>query len=150
LAVLGLNNLFAGDSSPTIRVNQERLKNPRLLGAGIMDPDGLRAPGSNENALGMAGLRDQSFNFYNLKSATLGGAFNTLYAEIGAETRGVTTEYDFAAQVLSTLNDRQDTLAGVSIDEELADVLRFQYMYQAAAKMITTVDEMMQAVLAMK
>jgi flagellar hook-associated protein 1 FlgK len=115
-----------------------------------VDPDGLRAPGSNENALGMAGLKDQSFSFYNLSSATLGGAFNTLYSELGAESRSVTTEYDFTAGVLSELNDRQDRLAGVNIDEELADVLRFQYMYQAAAKMITTVDEMMQTILAMK
>ncbi|MDR2725484.1 MAG: flagellar hook-associated protein FlgK [Candidatus Adiutrix sp.] len=53
LAVLGLNNLFAGTSSSTIAVNQEVLRNPRLLGAGAVDPDGFRAPGSNENALAM-------------------------------------------------------------------------------------------------
>jgi len=150
LAVLGLNNIFTGDSSSNIAVNQEILRNPSLLGAGIADPDGLRAPGSNENALAMAGLKDQTFSFYNLSSATLGGAFNTLYSELGAESRSVTTEYDFTAGVLSELNDRQDRLAGVNIDEELADILRFQYMYQAAAKMITTVDEMMQTILAMK
>ena len=150
LAVLGLNNILSGDSSSTIAVNQEMLRNPRLLGAGALDPDGLRAPGSNENALAMAGLKDQSFTFYNISSSTLGGAFNTLYAELGAESRSVTSEYDFAYGVLSELQDRQDRLAGVNIDEELADVLRFQYMYQAAAKMITTVDEMMQTVLAMK
>ena len=150
LAVLGLNNLFTGDSSSTIAVNRDIVRNPRLLGAGVIDPDGIRAPGSNENGLAMAGLKDQSFSFYNLSSATLGGAFNTLYAELGAESRSVTSEYDFTLGVLSALQDRQDTLAGVNIDEELADVLRFQYMYQAAAKMITTVDEMMQTILAMK
>ena len=150
LAVLGLNNLFSGDSSSNIAVNQEMLRNPRLLGAGILDPDGLRAPGSNENALALADLKYQSFSFYNLSSATLGGAFNTLYSEIGAENRSVSSEYDFTYGVLSELMDSQDRLAGVNIDEELADVLRFQYMYQASAKMITTVDEMMQTILAMK
>jgi len=62
----------------------------------------------------------------------------------------VTTEYDFNYGVMSELQDRQDRLAGVNIDEELADVLRFQYMYQASAKMISTVDEMLQTILAMK
>ena len=150
LAVLGLNNLFVGDSSSNITVNQEILRNPRLLGAGVLDPDGYLAPGSNENALAMAGLKYQTFSFYNLSSSTLGGAFNTLYSEIGAGSRSVTTEYDFTVGVFSELMDRQDRLAGVNIDEELADVLRFQYMYQASAKIITAIDEMMQTILAMK
>jgi flagellar hook-associated protein FlgK len=150
LAVLGINNIFTGDSSSTIALNPEIARNPRLLGAGVLDSDGLRAPGSNENALGLADLKDQAFSFYNISSSTLGGAFNSLYADLGATSRGITSEYDFAEGVLNDLTSRQDTLAGVNLDEELADVLRFQYMYQAAAKMVTTIDEMMQTILAMK
>ncbi len=90
------------------------------------------------------------FEFYGVTSATLGTAFNTFYSGIGATNRVITTDHDFTAGTLTELNNRQDTLAGVNLDEELADVLRYQYMYQASAKMITTIDEMLSTLLAMR
>lgn len=150
LAVLGINNIFTGDSSSNIGVNQSILDNPRLIGAGRIDSDGTRAPADNANALDMSDLKDQRFSFYRLSDATLGTAFNTFYADIGSTNRSITTEHDFLYGVLNEMYDKQDALAGVNLDEELADVLRFQYMYQASAKMVSTIDEMMSTLLAMR
>lgn len=150
LAVLGINNIFTGDSSSNIAVNQLILENPRLLGAGRIDSDGTMAPAGNENALDMSDLKDQRFSYYRLSDATLGTAFNTFYADIGSTNRSITTEHDFLYGVLNEMYDKQDALAGVNLDEELADVLRFQYMYQASAKMVSTIDEMMSTLLAIR
>ena len=150
LAVLGLNNIFTGDSSATIGVNQDIAKNPRLLASGRITSDGVITAGDNANALDMADLKDQRYSFYNLSSATLGTAFNTFYADIGSTNRTITTEHDFVATVLDEMYNKQDALAGVNLDEELADILRFQYMYQASAKMISTIDSMMETLLAMR
>ncbi len=153
LAVLGINNIFTGESSADVGVNQLLIDNPRLLAAGRINSDGVRtsaAAGDNSNALDMADLKDQRFSFYKLSSATLGTAFNTFYADIGSTNRNITTQQDFLAGVLNEMQNQQDTLAGVNLDEELADVLRYQYMYQASAKMISTIDEMMNTLLAMK
>jgi flagellar hook-associated protein 1 FlgK len=98
----------------------------------------------------MADLKDQRFDFYKLTSATLGTAFNTFYADIGSTNRNITTEHDFVYGILEEMNNKQDALAGVNLDEELADILRFQYMYQASAKMISTIDEMMDTLLAIR
>ncbi|UQZ88629.1 flagellar hook-associated protein FlgK [Deltaproteobacteria bacterium Smac51] len=151
LAVLGINNLFTGDSSSNIGVNQQLVENPNLLGAGKISSDGARAKdGDNTNALDMSDLKDKRFEFYGVSSATLGTAFNTFYSGIGATNRTITTNHDFTYGVLTELNDRQDALAGVNLDEELSDVLRYQYMYQASAKMITTIDEMLSTLLAIR
>ncbi len=150
LAVLGLNNIFTGDAASNIGVNQSLIDNPSLLAAGRIADDGRFTEGDNTNALDMADLKDQRFSFYNLPEATLDTAFNTLYSDIGATNNSITSGYDYALSTLETLNTRLDTLAGVNLDEELADVLSFQYMYQASAKMITTIDEMMETLLAIR
>ncbi len=156
LAVLGINNIFTGDSSNNIGVNQQIMDNPRLLAAGIITTDGAvksdgpMTAGSNENALNMASLKDQRFSFYHLSSATLDTAFNTFYANIGSYNRQVTNDHDFLYGVMEQLQNQQDSLAGVNLDEELADVLRYQYMYQASAKMISTIDDMMNTLLAIR
>ena len=151
LAVLGLNNIFTGDSASTIGVNQQLIDNPRLLGAGRIPDDGT-FPGeaNNDNALDLSDLKDKRFSFYKLSSGTLGTAFNTFYADIGATNRTITTEHDFVAGILDEMYSKQDALAGVNLDEELADILRYQYMYQASAKMVSTIDGMMETVLGMR
>ncbi|UQZ90939.1 flagellar hook-associated protein FlgK [Deltaproteobacteria bacterium Smac51] len=150
LAVLGLNNIFSGDSSSNIGVNQLLVDNPGLLGAGKISSDGARADGDNTNALDMADIKDQRYTFSDLSSATLSTAFNTFYSNIGAINNSITTEYEFTSGILENLNDQQDSLAGVNLDEELSDVLKYQYMYQAAAKIVTIIDEMMETLLAMR
>lgn len=150
LAVLGLNNIFTGHSGATIGVNQDLVDNPRLLASGRITSDGVITAGDNANALDMADLKDQRFSFYNLSSATLGTAFSTFYADIGSTNRNITTEHDFVAGVLEEMYNQQDALAGVNLDEELADILRYQYMYQASAKMISTIDSMMETLLAIR
>ncbi|MDR2947439.1 MAG: hypothetical protein LBV79_11940, partial [Candidatus Adiutrix sp.] len=139
-----------GDSSANVGVNQDIIDNPRLLASGRIDSDGVREPGDKANALDMADLKDQRYSFYNLSTATLGTAFTTFYADIGSTNRNITTEHDFVATVLDEMYSKQDSLAGVNLDEELSDVLRYQYMYQASAKMVSTIDTMMETLLAMR
>jgi len=121
-----------------------------MMASGRITSDGEITAGSNENALDMGDLKDKRFSFYNLSSATLGTVFNTFYADIGSANRTITTEHDFVATVLEEMYNKQDSLAGVNLDEELADILRYQYMYQASAKMISTIDGMMETLLAMR
>jgi flagellar hook-associated protein FlgK len=150
LAVLGLNNILTGNNGSNVGVNQLLIDNRSYINAGHIDSNGLMAEGDNTNALNMSDSRDKRFSFYHLASATLGTAFNTIYSNIGASTQSATVTYEFTQGVYSQLENRLDSIAGVNLDEELADILRFQYMYHASAKMISTIDTMMETLLAMK
>ncbi|MEA1921917.1 MAG: flagellar basal body rod C-terminal domain-containing protein, partial [Pseudomonadota bacterium] len=46
--------------------------------------------------------------------------------------------------VLEQLNIREESVSGVSIDEEMTNLIKFQHAYQATARMVTTIDELMQ------
>jgi flagellar hook-associated protein FlgK len=150
LAVLGINTLFTGSSGNDVAVNQTVIDNRDLINAGKIDSNGVRATGDNTNALDMTDVKDKRFAFYHQPSATLGTMFNSIYADLGATSQGITRDYEFTEGVYTQLQNRQDSIAGVNLDEELADVLRFQYMYQASAKMISTIDSMMETLLAMR
>jgi flagellar hook-associated protein 1 FlgK len=150
LAVLGLNNILTGDSGSNVGVNQLLIDNRDYINAGHIDSNGTIAVGDNTNSLSMANLKDQRYSFYHQSSATFNSMFNSIYSNIGSKAQSATRDYDFTQGVYTSLTDRQDALAGVNLDEELADILRFQYMYQASAKMISTIDTMMETLLAMR
>ena len=52
--------------------------------------------------------------------------------------------------VSSMLESQRESVSGVSVDEEMTDLTRFQRAYQASAKLITTVDEMLEITLGLK
>jgi flagellar hook-associated protein FlgK len=150
LAALGFNNLLTGSKGSDIAVNQAVVNNLDYLCAAKIDSNGVVALGDNTNALAMADVKDRNYSFYRQSSATLGTEFNTIYADIGSKTQAATRAYDFTENLMTGLQDRQDSIAGVNLDEELADILRFQYMYQASAKIISTIDSMMETLLAIR
>ena len=57
------------------------------------------------------------------------------------------TAREAAGGVRSTLEAQRDALSGVSLDEEAADLLRYQRAYQAAARLIAATDEMLMTVM---
>jgi len=52
--------------------------------------------------------------------------------------------------LLGQLESRKESISGVSLDEEMAFMMQYQRAYQAAATIITTLDEMIQTVLSLK
>lgn len=89
--------------------------------------------GANDIALAVAALR--------------GGAADRLYAgfvlRIGSEARDANRRESAAEAVLSSADTRRQSVSGVSIDEEMANMIRFQRGYQASARTMSTIDDML-------
>ena len=49
--------------------------------------------------------------------------------------------------IMNDLRDLRDSISGVNIDEELADIIKFQHGYNAAAKFVSVIDEMLDTVI---
>ncbi|MEW6187356.1 MAG: flagellar basal body rod C-terminal domain-containing protein [Thermodesulfobacteriota bacterium] len=104
-------------------------------------------PGDNSNALLLAGLVSQ--NLAPLEASTLTEYYQTLVAEIGLKSQAASETLEFSENFLNNLSDRRDSISGVSLDEEAANLIRFQQAYQAAARLIRTADEMFEALMSM-
>lgn len=105
------------------------------------------APGSsdNGNAKRLADVEDAKA--FNGGTVTLNGALGGLTTQIGSAARAA----DYSLQAQQVINDNakasRDSISGVNLDEEAADMLRLQQAYQAASQLISTADTMFQTIL---
>lgn len=118
-------------------------------GAGVLDPNTgtvVYAAGTNDVASGIAALR--TANVASL-GTSIGGYYASAVARVGTDVRAAQD----GAQIHGTLAEQADlrrlSVSGVSIDEELTQLIRFQNAYAAAARVITAADELFQAVIGM-
>lgn len=104
------------------------------------------APGNNANALAIARLVDA-----NTMSSTTTFAeyYETLVAQIGLDVQTAASVYDQDKAFMKQLNALRDSKSGVSLDEELTQLMKYQRSYQASAKLISTAGEMMDIAIAM-
>lgn len=101
--------------------------------------------GDNSNALKLAQLQNQKLMTGN--TATFNSYYDTLVSQVGLDVRSSknTEAQDIAfTKQLTTLRDSN---SGVSLDEELTNLVKYQRSYQASAKLITTATEMMDTVI---
>ena len=101
--------------------------------------------GDNGNALQMASLQ----NKLTLAGSTTSfqDAYGQIVADIGTKTQEASTSHDALKTILQQSTDARDAVSGVNLDEEAANMLRFQQAYQAAAKVISTSDTLFQSLL---
>lgn len=76
-------------------------------------------------------------------SQTTTDFYSQLVGQIGTASSQATEMSQNQQLVLDQLNTQVQQVSGVSLDEEATDMLRFQHAYQAAARVITTMDQML-------
>lgn len=102
-------------------------------------------PGDNTKALTLAGLLDSQTT--SLNSGSLSDFYRGLISRIGTQSRAASDELEFMTNFLTELNTRRDSISGVNLDDEAANLLRFQHAYEAGAQLIKTADEIYQTIL---
>ena len=106
--------------------------------------DAATVPGDGRNAVDIANLQ------YDLN---MGGtqSYNDFYGaivrDVGNEVLKSDAYYNHQSDMMVQLENQRESVSGVSLDEEMINLIKFQNAYTAAAKLITTADEMMQTVL---
>lgn len=102
--------------------------------------------GDNSNAVSLAQLLNDTTT---MGSSTFSNYYNSLVAQVGLDVQTANTVVGQDAAFMKQLTTLRDSQSGVSLDEELANLIQYQRSYQASAKLITTATEMMDVVLAM-
>lgn len=116
---------------------QLELTDPRKFAAAAADPT---AAGNgvldNGNASQLAALRNATL--LNGGSTSIGSAYIDLVTDVGTQTKGVELMHKAQSQLLEDGVAAQQAISGVNLDEEAANLLRFQQAYQASAKVMQT------------
>jgi flagellar hook-associated protein 1 FlgK len=147
LAGLGLNTFFTGASALDIGVNPVIEGDVTKIAAAQADTGGLVHPGDGSNALALARLRTAPTMSGGTDTFT--GFYGTLVSRIGSQTRDNSQALDQQQAAVQLVQGLQQQTSGVSTDEELITLTQSQHAYAAAARFVTTVDELIQTLLAM-
>jgi len=80
-------------------------------------------------------------------SRTTDDFYNSLIAKLGTEAREAKQEFNTQNDLLAELDNMRQSVMGVNLDEEMANMIQFQHAYNASAKMISVVNEMLETII---
>lgn len=132
VAASGLNTLFSGHNASNIALEDRLQADPLRLSAGLQ-------PGDNSAALQMAAVQQWQFQ----PGVTLEQYFEGMAAALGvqgAEARELAENQDVLVQAAKA---ERETISGVNIDEEAVSMMTHQRAFQAAARFVSIVDQLM-------
>ncbi len=132
----------AGTTARTIRLTDAVAASGDAIAAG-----GTNAPGDNSVALLIAGLA-------NTGAASLGGKtlrdyYTETAASVGTGVRDATTESGIHATLVDHADTMRSSASGVSIDEEMVNLIGQQQAYTAAARLVQVANDMMDTLMNM-
>ena len=133
LAAVGINTFFSGSNAGDITVNSDICDTPGLLAAAIGSDFS-----DNKNILRMAGLRDMQIA--GLDSLTPSEYYQKLVTDIGLEISVKNIQGENIQATIQNLSNQQSELSGVNINDEAAQMLIFEQMFQAMAKYMGTIQ----------
>jgi flagellar hook-associated protein 1 FlgK len=122
----------AGAESATIAVDPTLLASPALVAASTSGQ-----PGDASNALAIAALQRSPL----VTGATIDSAYSQFVTQIGADSQQAQQTLANATSLVDSLTNRRMSVSGVSLDEEMADLLRFQRGFQASARALNAMDD---------
>lgn len=142
-AVMGFNSFFENlKGAEDFRLNEKMVEDPNRISTGKS-----LLPGDNSVALSINEIQFTPSMEGN--SVTFDEFYNAMVAEIGLKLNRSTTDKQGQKIVLDQFKKLRDEVSSVNMDEEVADMVQYQRGFDAAAKFLTTVDEMTRTVISM-
>jgi len=140
-------DFFAGINASDISVDPAIVGNINHIAAAQSAPSGVGLSGDNTNAVAMANLQNSQTMSGN--TASYNDFYSALISEVGIDVQQADQRYDYQSSMAAQLDNYREAVSGVSLDEEMVNLIKYQHAYDAAAKLISTIDEMLQTLINM-
>jgi len=98
-------------------------------------------PGDGSRALEIAHLREKLL--MEGESATFSDFFRGVIADLGVQSREAQRMSLSLNKVMESLQERRESVSGVSLDDEMLNLIQFQHAYNAAARYLNVLEEML-------
>jgi flagellar hook-associated protein 1 len=119
---------FSGEAAATLAV---------AVKPSEVQASGSKAPGGNKVALEIAALR----------GGTAEQGYATLVEKLGSDVRSAKDDQTTLQGTVTAISDQRQSVSGVSLDEEMTNLISFQRGYQASARTLTAMDSMLETLI---
>jgi len=138
-----------------IKVNQVIAKDTNKIAASAVyeNISGVNTPikGNSAIAFALTKLRDGKFDYpnglTNMTNGTTDDFYRALIAGLGSMADNANRNKQVEEAMVDSIQSRRLEVTGVSLDEEMSDMIKFQHAYNAAARNMTVIDEMLDKVI---
>ena len=107
--------------------------------------DPAQEQGDNSLVLALAEL--DSSGATNLGNVTFSEFYRSTVSELAQKVSTIESRLEDEGIVLELLKEQQDSVSGVSIDEEMTDMMKFQRAFEATSRHIRAIDEMLDVII---
>ena len=129
-------------------INNEVKANPAKVDASSRND----APSNGDIATAVSKLKDQNYTF-NISGSNdqiqtnVNDFYSTLVSQLGSRAQSSERTVNSHESVLQSINSHRMSISGVSLDEEMANLVQFQHAYNAAARYVSTTDELLDVII---
>ena len=128
-----------GSEASTLAVSGAIVANPlRIAASDTLPGTATGKAGNSGNAIAIAALRGD---------AAVDGAYVQLVNKIGSDSQESTRELANASNLTTALENRRQSVSGVSLDEEMTNLIKFQRGFQASSRALNVLDDMLDLII---
>ncbi|MGB9592262.1 MAG: flagellar basal body rod C-terminal domain-containing protein, partial [Candidatus Kryptoniota bacterium] len=132
---------FQGNTAGSIQISPDILASLKNIAASSNGD-----PGSGDNASAISNV----LNAQVMSDGTsIIKAYEGLMGQVGLDLQSAKSNMNMFQVASNQMNAFRQSISGVSIDEELANMIQYQHSFEAAAKVVSTVDQMYQSIINM-
>lgn len=142
LAALGVNSFFTGTNAGDIGVDANLAEHPELLAASSNNQ-----PGDGGNAGAIAALADDQKA--PAGTQTIPAQWRAIVSALATTSHAANNANEAAHNVTQSLTAQRESVSGVNTDEEAVHLMTYQRSFQAAARYISLVDQLVNEMLSM-
>ena len=146
---LGINRLFDGNGAYNIQINDDYTQDPTKLRQW-----GAPSSGNTDVANLMQQMQHDDLPFQTHQNTVthmqLAQYYRLLGGEIATDTQAIKTSLETKTALFASVQKEHQNISQVSVDEEMVNLIKFQSGYSANAKVVSTIDKMIDTLLNIK
>ncbi len=108
----------------------------------------INEAGDNRNALLLAGIADVAY--FNGGTWTFQDKYSSVVADVGAGSQRAIQSYEHQYDITTQVKNARESVVGVSLEEEMANLIKYQESYQASARLFNVVSELVDVLTSLK
>lgn len=130
-------DFFTGTDASTISLSEDILSDLNNIAAALAEGE----VENSENILELIGLReDKTFFTGNNSQGTPDDFIKSILSNLSVDSQQASRMWDTQDLIMDNIIQKRESESGVSLNEEMTNMVKFQHSYNAAARMITTMD----------
>jgi len=139
-------------SASKLQVNPAIMASLNAIAAAQANPDGSGSKGDNRNALEIAALKFKTLTITTSatgqpESTSLDDFYRYTIAQLGVDSQEAKRMEGNSELMIGQVDTQRQSVSGVSIDEEMAEMVKYQHAYSASARVMTSMDEILDKII---